>query len=398
MDEHTLKLKTYIEQQLQSGQSSDAIANQLRAANWPENYIQQAFLAIQQQIMPSAVPPVAQTNPGLQMSQEPHNSEASGLSPRSSFATPQTNGMKRGRIRTGWRLFKQSMQLLNGNRYLLRYMIMTGVWVFGITAVMVAVYLTFNNVLYKDSSANTPTVLGYILGFIDYVLIYFFINLYAAGLTSNVFDLFRGNRKPYHEYMRIAWSKAGAILMFSIIAATVGMFLQYIAERIRVIGWLIAWLLQTAWSLGTLFVIPIIVSSEKPSGISSIKQSMQFFKETWGENITAKVSINLPLMLINIAFIFVFVLLIAISAASGVSNFGVIIALLCLYWVVAIAIAIVGSFANSLVNIALYYFATQHEVPPAFDEELLNKVFIKKSQVVSSAKSRLRPLNDTCAN
>ncbi|MEO6761795.1 MAG: hypothetical protein ABI220_05535, partial [Candidatus Saccharimonadales bacterium] len=207
MDEHILKLQNYIRQQLQSGQTPNQIAEQLSAAGWPDTDVHAGFLAVQSQIMPT-----------------PATTQSVGIG----ASAPQANGSRHGRIRNGWQLFKQSFGVLMGNKYLLRYMLMTGVWVFGITIIFAAIYLAFYNTIFPDNATTNAQVIAYVLAFLDYLCIYFFINIYAAGLTANVLDIFQGNRKAYHEYMHLAWSKAPAILVYSLIESVVGMILRYI--------------------------------------------------------------------------------------------------------------------------------------------------------------------------
>ena len=375
MDEHTEKLKDYIRQQLYSGQSPDEIAHQLTGAGWQADHIQQAFLSLQAEMVPTAYAPTptAPATPSTE-SQPVH---------------PRAAGRRRGRIRVGWQLFKQSFALLRGNRYLVRYLVMTGAWIVAITLVFMGLYLLLYLVglRHELSQGGTTTAswLGYLLAFLDYVAVYFFINLYAAGLTANVLDIFQGKKQPYHTYMRTAWSKAPALFVFSVIAATVGMILQYVVERIRWVGWLLSWILGTMWSLGTLFVVPIIMTSENPSGVRSIRESVRFFKQTWGENITAKVSVNAPLFFLNLALMMAFVAGIFIGHAIA-GNIGLLIVVI-LYVIAVLALAIIGSFANSLVNIALFYYAAYHEVPPAFSEDLLNHVFIPRKRRFFKKKS-----------
>jgi hypothetical protein len=359
MNEYLQQAQNYIQKQLGSGQSPDEIAQQLRAAGWQDDLIQQAFTGVQAQVMPTVT-------------------GAPNLAPATTTSTPTATDNRHGRLRTGWRLFTTSWSILRGNKYLLRYLFMTGLWVFAITTAFVAIYIVLEKTVFVSSDPynDSLTPVGYAFVFFDYLLIYFFINLYAAGLTANVLDIFNGNKKTYRDYMHIAWSKAPALLVFSIASATVGMFLRLVVERIRFIGWIIAWLLGTAWSLGTLFVVPIIVTEETPNGLSAIKKSVGFFKQTWGEGITTKATVNIPIFLIQLALFGLFIpaIFLAAIAFSYVGMFVVAI----LYIILSLTFSIIGSFANSLVNIALFYYATKHQVPPAFNEALLNQVFIKR--------------------
>ncbi|MDB5181460.1 MAG: hypothetical protein JWP13_223 [Candidatus Saccharibacteria bacterium] len=279
-------------------------------------------------------------------------------------------------------LFRQSFSVLIGNKYLLRYLLMTGLWVLLITVAMVGLYLfidwkspkTYS--VDKNSGREFTSLLGFGMLFINYILVYFVINFYAAGLTANVLDIFQGQRRPYQIYIGVARKKAPTLFFYSAIAATVGVLLQYIAERVRWVGWLISWFLGTLWSLGTLFVVPIIITSESGAP-TAIKQSVKFFKTTWGENITAKVTVNFPLFLIQLSLMAVFIpLAFFLTAITG--HIEVFIGVFIVYILCSLTVAVIGSFANSLINIALFYFAAYRQVPPAFSADLLNSIFVPR--------------------
>lgn len=219
--------------------------------------------------------------------------------------------------------------------------------------------------------------LGYAFAFLTYIITYFIINFYAVALAANMLDIFDGNKKSYQEYVRFTRGKIGTILIFSIISASVGMFLQYVVERIKFVGWIISWLLGTAWSLGTMFVLPII-AREEVGAPTAIKRSIGFFKQTWGENIVAKITVNLPLALINIAMLFVFGLL-AVGAVM-LESWPLLILLFVLFIIASLTLSIIGSFANSLINTALYYYAANQRIPAAFSEDMLNSIFIPRTK------------------
>ena len=366
MDEHQQSLVNYIIQQLQIGQTSDEIFGQLQAAGWPLDRIQQAFLTVQAQALPTT------------MQTQPHPEAATVASE----VVPQANGTRRGRVRTGWILLKQSVKLLNGNRYLFRYLLMT--WV-AIIVVMAALFLVihFAGSAFWGANGNS-SLQWYIFTFFSYVLVYFVINFYAAALAGNIFGIFKGERQPYHVYIQAARAKAGPIFVFSVIQAIVGMVLSYIVERIRFVGWIISWLLGVAWSLGTMFTLPIIISTDT-SAPKAIKQSIRFFKQTWGESVVTKVTVNAALGLITLLLALICFPLLVILGLSG-SIVGLRI-LLIAYLFLQLTLTIIGSFSNSVINAALYHYATTGQVPPGFSSDMLNQVFVKRKRRLFKKRS-----------
>ena len=359
MQDQNQQLSNYIYQELQRGNTPDTISAQLQQAGWSQDLITAAFQQVQSFVVPQQpLQPVAATT-GSTVSTE-------------TGPPPEASGKRRGKIKTGWQLFVASMHLLNGNRYLFRYLLMTWIVIIAIEAAIFAtVWFGYNLFINHDGSDNG---LWYIFVAFSYVLIYFVINLYAAALSANILDIYKGKREPYSNYMQRARSKAGPILLFSIFQAIVGLILEYIIDRIRFVGWIISWLLGTLWSLATMFVLPIIVDGDK-GAVQAVKESVGLFKKTWGENVTAKATVNTPLALIQIALASVFWFL-ALPTLSG--GIGLFIFVIIVYLFFAISVAILGSFANSIVNMALYYYALHRQVPPGFTADMLNHVFIER--------------------
>lgn len=368
MNDQLEQAKTYVRQQLSSGFTPDQVATQLRGAQWTDEHIQQVFSAVQADIMPSGftAAPVVTTA-----------AAPSGVPPQAAPSNP-------GVIRTGWRLFKQSLALMRGNRYLFRYTVMSAVWALvvslGFFGVMIGVILLTHN------NANLTNGLADALVVLVYILLFFVANLYAAGLSANVLDLFHGQRQPYRTYMHTAWQKAPTLLAYSAIEATIGLLLRVIAERVRFVGWIIARLLGAIWSLSTLFTIPIIMTTDKPRAFRSIKQSMSLFKATWGEGITSKVSIHAVVFLLTLASLIPFSLLLLLVGAGahllgGLATAILIFVIVAAWLLFLVLLSLFATLATSIINVALFYYATTKQVPPAFDADLLNSVYFKRQRL-----------------
>ena len=335
----------------------DEIAQQLHATGWPADVVQQAFLAVQASSIPTA----------MQQPVAPVTSQPAVL--------PQANGTRRGRIRTSFILLRVSMDILKGNKYLLRYFLMTWLSVILVNLVIFACIVIAFASLAGDSPRTYSQLEVYSFVFVSYLVIYFLVNFYAAALAANLLDIFHGQPQPYKTYISATRKKLVPILVFSLISSIIGMILQFIVERIRWIGWILSWLIGTAWSLGTMFVLPIIMTSDV-NALTAIKQSVHFFKQTWGENVVSKVTVALPIFFLNLLVIFIFWPLLAVTASSG--HIALFIFVLFLYVFVQLNIAIVGSFASSVVNVALFYYAAYKQIPAGFDADMLNNVLIKR--------------------
>lgn len=266
----------------------------------------------------------------------------------------------------------------------MRYFAMTWAVVIAINAVLIAFALL--GVFYWPSllRAFGNNAVWYPFAFLSYLAVYCVINFYAAALAGNILDIYKGQRKPYKEYVMAARAKFGPIFFYSLIAAIIGIILEYTIEKLGRLGQIISWLVGTAWSISTMFVLPIIMNTETTAP-RSIKQSLGLVKKTWGEGITAKVTVNAPLALIQIAVSIGFGLLFIAVLSTGLWPLFVLVLLAYLFTV--ISIAVIGSFANSVINVALYYYATYQQVPPGFSADMLNHVMIQSKRRLFKKKS-----------
>jgi len=165
-----------------------------------------------------------------------------------------------------------------------------------------------------------------------------------------------------------AWARIGAILMWGLVAGTVGMILKAIQERSEWIGKIVAGLLGAAWSLATFFVVPVLVLERKPVG-GSFKRSWGLVKEAWGEAVIGGGGIGLA------STIFVIPLMLLVGFLANVGLVGL-----------AIATALGGGallmvvFAalQSVYVAALYRYATTRSAPEGFGIAEIEGAFRRK--------------------
>src|SRR6201999_2187525 len=76
-----------------------------------------------------------------------------------------------------------------------------------------------------------------------------------------------------------------------LLATGVGLLLEQIAARLPFGGRILTWLAGVAWSLGTLFVIPILALTDDDAG-QAVRRSADLVKRTWGEGISGSIVIG----------------------------------------------------------------------------------------------------------
>lgn len=96
-------------------------------------------------------------------------------------------------------------------------------------------------------------------GFVFYVLAYFVAIFFNAALVGAALFRMDGGNPTLRDGLAIAWSRAGRIFGYALIAATVGLLLQAIEERVGWVGQLVVKLIGVAWTLATFLVVPVLV-------------------------------------------------------------------------------------------------------------------------------------------
>jgi hypothetical protein len=357
-DQNTQIVSNYIIEQLARGVSADEIQAQLLKAGYAKNSIKTAFTAVHAIQTPT-----------------PASAHRSVTAP---VVKP-----KRGRIKTGWLLFKQSISILKQQPNLIRYVITSAILTLIITILAIipmAIYRDtfFNIVASKNDQSVGITLWGYLLVFVYYLTSYTIINYYLAGLAADLFDSFQGKEQGYKIYMQMARAKLPKLIAFSLLEATVGIILRNLQERGGIFGAITSLLGSIIWSIARLFVVPIIMFTNDGPFVA-VKRSAQLIAKTWGENITGRIALSTVLYLGLILIILPLSFITAIFSSELLGLWGIVIGVAS-FIISAFVVAIFSSTADSILNVVLYYYAQTGQLPPAFSAELINASFARRDK------------------
>jgi len=117
-----------------------------------------------------------------------------------------------------------------------------------------------------------------------YVLGYFIAIFFNTALVGAAMARMDGGNPTLGDGLAIAWSRAGRILGYAVIAATVGLLLRAVEERVGWVGQLVVKLIGVAWTVATFLVVPVLVTRDV-GPIDAVKESASLLRETWGENL-----------------------------------------------------------------------------------------------------------------
>lgn len=226
--------------------------------------------------------------------------------------------------------------------------------------------------LTTDRSGDTVQMgpASYALLFAAYLALAYITIFFNTALICAANDHFDGRPTSLSGALAAAGRRAGKILPWAIVSATVSIVLRAIQERAGIVGRLVVGLAGLAWALVTFMVLPIIALEGLGVG-AAIKRSAHLFKKAWGEQVIANVGIGLVSLVAILCGLPVLLLAATGSApliAVGVGLFVV--------WVAVVSV--VTSAMTVVFQTALYRFASNGDVPAAFASADLPSAFVPK--------------------
>ena len=218
----------------------------------------------------------------------------------------------------------------------------------------------------SHSNSSSMDEIGYGFLLLYYLIMFFITNYFLAGIYIIVDARLKGQNLSLGDGIRGANRNLGKILAWSLISATVGVILQIIADKFKIIGAIVASVLGAAWAILTYFSLPSLIIGQR-SVTDSFKESAALIRKTWGETIIVNFGVGLFFtLLIAIVFVLCVVIAIALPYVATFIILGIVFVLF------LVAITIISSTLGSIFKLALYQFALTGQVPQGFAPELVH--------------------------
>ncbi len=214
---------------------------------------------------------------------------------------------------------------------------------------------------------------AYLVAFLFYLSQYFVIFFFNAALVGAAMIRLDGGNPTLGDGLRIATGKAGSILGYAFIAATVGMILRAIQERVGFLGKIIVGILGTGWTLATYMVVPVLVTRDV-GPVDAVKESAMLLKKTWGENIAGQAGLGLAFGLIQFGIIIGGIVLVV--AAGMTQNMPLTILTAALVVVAVLVTALIHAALAGIYSAALYRYASGGEDTAGFNTAVLRQAFL----------------------
>lgn len=279
-------------------------------------------------------------------------------------------------ISRGWKMSKLSMSVVKKDPELIVYM-----FICGFLSLLAMIGMSLPQYLEQAWAVDAEgQMTGAYMGFVftGYMVISIVVTFWNSAIVANSHIRLTGGDPKFMDGVSAAMSKIHIIVLWGIIAGTVGLLLKILNQTARnqkggaaVFAMILTAIGAAVWWMMTFFMIPHMILENQSLG-ESLKSSKSMFYKSWGENITSGLGIGLIGGF--------FVVLIAIL------TFGMAVALGPLWFIGvgigAIGIAIALAWTNAAEQVAvtaLYLYSKNGEMPEIYRNLGMNQFHMDTS-------------------
>ncbi len=199
-----------------------------------------------------------------------------------------------------------------------------------------------------------------------------------TALVGAALERLRGGDPAFADGLRIARRRAGAILGYSLIAATVGVLLSLLrGQRQQGIGALLAGMGGLAWGVATFLVLPVL-AAKGIGPVAAIRESAGILRKTWGEQLTGTFGMGAAFAVALFLTLLATIGLVGLAGQAQLPALAAPILLVggtCLVVLVVLNTTLMGIYRG-----AVYLYAEQGQVAPQFDRSVITQAFAPRSK------------------
>src|SRR5260370_355020 len=291
------------------------------------------------------------------------------------------------RLARSWQLFKRSVHVIRDHPKLLIFPFVTGLLTLAIALFFVAPVVLIVVVphwvqggfvqsiadrigfLRPHHGANfnfqfQPIGAGILAGI--YLLNMFLATLSSVAFNSEILEALAGRPVSVRHGIEAACQGWKSVLLWSIFAGVVGVINRALEQRFFFVGRLVAGVIGLAWSVASIFAIPILVRDTFISNpLEILSKSAKTIKATWGEMLAG----YLGMQGTNLPFIWGSILLwVVIGALAILLSNGWVLLVAGIPWLISLmAYGYLSSLASRVYLCALSLFTSNAFVPAPYN-------------------------------
>lgn len=215
-----------------------------------------------------------------------------------------------------------------------------------------------------------------------YAVLFYFLSMFLAtffnvAFVHEILNALKGEPVSVASGIRFAGTKIRVILLWTLFAGLVGLLIAQLERKFGVFGNWVVRLLGAAWSVASVFVIPVLVVQENAGPLEALRSSAGLIKKTWGEALGGYAGLQLG----GIVTMFATILLLGGSVYLGVAHqqWKLMAAGFASWFAFICAFSYMMSVAGQVYLCMLYQYAAAGKTPEGFTPEMLGSAWTPKS-------------------
>ncbi len=280
-----------------------------------------------------------------------------------------------GRIRNTFRLARTSWDILQKDRELALLPVISVILMLIVLTVFVVPGLLAIDwdALDQGTTSDEPAIpaLSYVMftlgGAGAAIVSVFFVGALVAGAHERL----SGGDPTVRSSITRAYERIPGLVPWALLSFTVVNILRVLRERLGGLGNFIFGTIEVGFDVAAFLTIPAIVIDNK-GPVEGFKTSASLLRQTWGENLAARVGFGLLGFVASLPA----VALIALVAAAGSSVLTMIgVAVIAVY--IGIVFAVISAMSG-IFQAALYLYATTGSAPEGFETAEIGSSFAQR--------------------
>lgn len=264
-----------------------------------------------------------------------------------------------GTFSRSWDLLGQSFTVLKTDKELIWLPVVSAIFCLSATAVIFSWSLLVMGPIHSIPGDIGAQKLFYQqmapFVFLFYLVTYSIVTFFNVALVSIASNRLAGGRATLDYGLQVAWNRKWRIIQWALMAATVGMLLKMLEQRL---SRFIASVIGFVWTLASFFVIPLL-AAEDIGPVEALCRSAEIFRDVWGEEVVGGFNFGIIFLVLSLPGL----LLPFVSIRFGKAGLFMGIALMTIY---LLLLAVVNSAAQGIFVAALYRYATTQQVSGGF--------------------------------
>ena len=285
------------------------------------------------------------------------------------------------KIRTSWDLLCRSLHVIQKNPKLFLFPVVStlcalAIFLFFFAPILAVMFVgvwsgapAASHMDWKEIGARYHLAM-YVYGVALYLVSMFVATFMNVAFYNEIMRALAGEPVSIGHGLRFASSRVGAILMWSLLAGTVGLIIRAIEERLGWIGKIVMAFVGTAWSVAAVFAIPVIIRRTDSNPLAVLRDSVTTLKRTWGESLVGFVGIQLGgamLVLLSVGLLVPAAILLVATHQFWIGCAVIVLWLLSIF-----ATSFLIGMATHVYRCALYVYASEGVVPEPYTAEMMN--------------------------